>query len=87
MGGRYGICGVTTGYRAELQMGAMFTRYQTVFGVFMGRKEDMRQIVEMAGRGVIRGVIHETFPLEDAAKAHEVMESRNFFGKLVLTMG
>ena len=86
MGGRYGICGVTTGYRAELQMGAMFTRYQTVFGVFMGRKEDMRQIVEMAGRGVIRGIIHQAFPLEDAAEAHEVMESRNFFGKLVLTM-
>ena len=86
MGGRYGICGVTTGYRAELQMGAMFTRYQTVFGVFMGRKEDMRQIVHMAGRGVIRGIIHQTFPLEAAAVAHGVMESRNFFGKLVLTM-
>ncbi len=85
VGGRYGICGVTTGYRAELQMGMMFTRYQTVFGVFMGRKEDMRQIVEMAGRGRIRGIIHQTFPLEDAARAHEVMESRNFFGKLVLT--
>ncbi len=86
MGGRYGICGVTSGYKAELQMGIMFTRYQTVFGVFMGRPEDMRQIVEMAGRGVIKGVIHETFPLEDAAKAHEVMEGLNFFGKLVLTM-
>ena len=86
LGGRYGICGVTTGYRAELQMGMMFTRYQTVFGVFMGRKDDMRQIVEMAGRGLIRGIIHQTFPLEDAAKAHEVMESRSFFGKLVLTM-
>ena len=86
MGGRYGICGVTTGYRVELQMGAMFTRYQTVFGVFMGRKDDMRQIVQMAGRGTIRGIIHQTFPLEEAAKAHEVMEGRNFFGKLVLTM-
>ena len=86
VGGRYGICGVTTGYRAELQMGMMFTRYLTVFGVFMGRKEDMRQIVHAAGRGVVRGVIHQTFPLEDAAKAHEVMESRNFFGKLVLTV-
>ena len=86
VGGRYGICGVTTGYRAELQMGMMFTRYLTVFGVFMGRREDMRQIVHMAGRGVIRGVIHQTFPLKEAAKAHEVMESRNFFGKLVLTV-
>ena len=86
MGGRYGICGVTSGYNAQLQMGLMFLRYHTVFGVFMGRKEDLRQIVEQAGRGVIRGVIHETFPLEDAARAHEAMEATNFFGKLVLTV-
>ena len=86
MGGRYGICGVTTGYRAELQMGLLFLKYQTVFGVFMGRKEDLRQIVEMAGRGVIRGVIHQTFSLRDAAKAHGTMEGTNFFGKLVLTV-
>ncbi|MCI0439362.1 MAG: zinc-binding dehydrogenase [Chloroflexi bacterium] len=86
VGGRYGICGVTTGYKAELQMGTMFLKHQTVFGVFMGRNEDLRQIVEMASRGVIKGVIHQTFPLEDAARAHEVMESRSFFGKLVLTI-
>ena len=86
MGGRYGICGVTTGYRAELQMGLMFLRYQTVFGVFMGRNEDLRQIVEMTAKGVIRGVIHETFPLEEAARAHDTMESLGFFGKLVLTI-
>ena len=85
-GGRYGICGVTSGYKAELQMGLMFLRYHTVFGVFMGRTEELRQIVEMAGRGVIRGIIHQTFPLRDAAKAHEAMEGLDFFGKLVLTV-
>ena len=78
--------GVTSGYRAELQMGLMFLKYHTVFGVFMGRNEDLRQIVEMAGREVIRGVVHQTFPLEDAAKAHEAMEAREFFGKLVLAV-
>ena len=85
-GGRYGVCGVTSGYRAELQLGLLFLKNQTVFGTFMGRNEDLRQIVELAGRGVIRGIIHQTFPLEDAAKAHEAMEGRNFFGKLVLTV-
>lgn len=86
MGGRYGICGVTSGYRADLQMGLMFLRYHTVFGVFMGRKEDLRQIVELAGRGVIRGVIHRVYALADAAEAHADMEALNFFGKLVLVM-
>ena len=85
-GGRYGICGVTTGYRTELQLGVMFLRHQTVFGVFMGRNEDLRQIVELATKGTIRGIIHQTFPLEKAARAHETMEARNFFGKLVLTV-
>ena len=84
MGGRYGICGVTSGYRAELQMGLMFLRYHTVFGVFMGRKDDLRQIVAFAGRGVIRGIVHRAYPLQDAAEAHRDMEALNFFGKLVL---
>jgi NADPH:quinone reductase-like Zn-dependent oxidoreductase len=83
-GGRYGICGVTTGYQVDLQMGLLFLRNQTVFGVFMGRKEDLRQIVELAGKGVIRSVIHETFPLRDAGEAHSVMESQSLFGKLIL---
>ena len=83
-GGRYGNCGVTTGYRAELHMGLMFTRQLTVFGVFMGSKEDMRQIVEMLDRGKIKPSIHQTFPLEHAADAHNMMDERNFFGKLVL---
>ena len=85
-GGRYGICGVTSGYKTDLQMGLMFLRHQTVFGVFMGRTEDLRQIVEMAGKGVIRGVVHKTFTLEESAQAHALMESRDFFGKLVLTV-
>jgi NADPH:quinone reductase-like Zn-dependent oxidoreductase len=85
-GGRYGICGVTSGYKVELQMGSLFLKNQTVFGVFMGRNEDLRQIIDMAARGTIRGVIHETFPLAETARAHEVMEARNFFGKLVVTV-
>ena len=85
-GGRYGICGVTSGYRAELQLGTLFVRNQTVFGVYMGRTADLRQIVDMVGKGALRGVIHQTFPLADAARAHEAMEGRNFFGKLVLTV-
>ena len=83
-GGRYGICGVTSGYRAELHMGLMFTRHLTVFGVYMGSKEDMRQIVEMLNRGRIVPVIHQVLQLERAAEAHRIMDEHNFFGKLIL---
>ena len=83
-GGRYGNCGVTTGYKAELHIGRMFTRHITVFGVYMGSKEDMREIVEMLNRGKIQPAIDQVFPLERAADAHRMMEERNFFGKLIL---
>ena len=84
-GGQYGICGVTTGYRSELHMGMLFSKQLTVFGVFMGSKEDMRQVVAMLNAGKIRPTIHQVFPLEHAADAHQVMEEQSFFGKLVLT--
>ena len=83
-GGRYGNCGVTTGYRAELHMGMLFSRQLTVFGVYMGTKEDMREIVEVLNKGKIRPAIHQVFPLEQAGDAHQAMEERGFFGKLVL---
>ena len=50
-GGRYGICGATTGLRTELHLGNLFTRQIEVFGVYMGTKEDMREIVAMLNRG------------------------------------
>ena len=84
-GGKFGTCGVTTGYRAELHMGLLFSRQLTVFGVYMGSKGDMRQIVEMLNRGKIRPPIHQVFPLKQAAAAHRTIEERNFFGKLLLT--
>jgi len=84
VGGRYGVCGVTSGYKVELQMGLMFLRHQTIFGVFMGRNGDLRNIVELAGRGVIKGIVHSTYPLAEARKAHEDMDRLDFFGKLVL---
>ena len=86
MGGRYGICGVTSGYEVNMQMGLLFLNQQTVFGVFMGRREDLRQVVDSAGRGLIRSIIHQTYPLADAARAHQALEDLNFFGKLVLVV-
>ena len=84
-GGRYGICGATTGLRTELHLGLLFSQQKEVYGVYMGTKEDMREISEMLNRGAIRPVVDRTFALPDAADAHRTMEATSFFGKLVLT--
>ena len=83
-GGRYGICGATTGLRTELHLGLLFSRQLEVFGAFMGSKEDMRQIVAMLNAGAIDPMVDRVFPLEEAEAAHRTMEETAFFGKLLL---
>ena len=36
--------------------------------------------------GAVRPIIYETFSLDDAAAAHELMESSQHMGKIVLTV-
>ncbi|MCI0778334.1 MAG: zinc-binding dehydrogenase, partial [Chloroflexi bacterium] len=85
-GGRYGVCGVTTGYRAQIHLGQLFTKQARLFGVFMGSNAELGEIVEAAGDGRIRSVVHRTLPLSEAAQAHEEMERAEHFGKFVLTV-
>ncbi|MSQ12105.1 MAG: alcohol dehydrogenase [Dehalococcoidia bacterium] len=85
-GGRYGVCGVTTGYQVQFHMGLLFSKQLTFFGVMMGSMNDLREVVAAAGRGLIRPVIHQTFPLQQAQEAHKAMEERGYFGKLLLTV-
>ena len=83
-GGRYTICGATTGLRTELHLGLLFSRQIEIYGGFMGSNDDMKEIVAMLNKGVIHPVIHKAFPLESASIAHQTMEATNFFGKLLL---
>jgi NADPH:quinone reductase-like Zn-dependent oxidoreductase len=46
----------------------------------------MRAVAELLRAGELRPVIQATFPLEDAAKAHEIGETNRVTGKLVLTV-
>ena len=84
-GGRYGICGATTGLRTELHLGLLFSQQKEIYGVYMGTKEDMREIVELMNRGAVKPVVDRTFPLAKAAAAHKYMDETSFFGKLILT--
>ena len=84
-GGRYGICGATTGLRTELHLGLLFSQRKEIYGVFMGTKEDMREVVELLNKGVVKPVVARTFTLSEAAEAHRYMDETSFFGKLILT--
>ncbi|WP_093803778.1 NADP-dependent oxidoreductase [Streptomyces sp. Wb2n-11] len=46
----------------------------------------MREIAALAGQGLLRAGIDTTFPLEHAAKAHELSDTRRTTGKIVLSV-
>lgn len=85
-GGRYGICGVTSGFEANLHLGQLFSKELHLFGVFMGSTQTLGEVVRAAGRGQVRSVVHRALPLKDARLAHEEMERSEHFGKFILNV-
>ena len=50
----------------------------------MGTRSEFAALAKLAERGGIRPILDQTFPLADAARAHERMEEQGQFGKIVL---
>jgi NADPH:quinone reductase-like Zn-dependent oxidoreductase len=82
--GRLVTCGVTAGHRVELHLGLVFARALHIMGVGRGSPDDMRELLRLLALGRVRPVIHQSFSLQEAPAAHQLMESSNFFGKIVL---
>src|SRR6266571_4707543 len=83
-GGRLVTCGATSGYDARTDLRQVFYRHLTILGSMMGSKAELLAATKFIATGQIRAVVDRTLPLAQARKAHELMEDRAQFGKLVL---
>jgi len=50
----------------------------------MGSKSELLEAMKFVEKGKIRAIVDQTLPLAEARRAHELMEDRAQFGKLVL---
>ncbi len=82
--GRLVTCGATTGAKAEIDITRLFMKHQSVLGSIMGTKREFVDILEFFRKGLLKPVVDRVLPLSEAPKAHEILESRQHFGKLVL---
>ncbi|HEV2799619.1 MAG TPA: zinc-binding dehydrogenase [Pyrinomonadaceae bacterium] len=82
--GRIVTCGATSGYDARTDLRQVFYRHLSLLGSFMGSKAELLDAMKFVERGQIRAVVDRTLPLSEARRAHELMEDRAQFGKLVL---
>jgi NADPH:quinone reductase-like Zn-dependent oxidoreductase len=86
-GGRLVTCGATSGFDARTDLRQVFYRHLTILGSMMGSKAELLAAMKFIESGQIRAVVDRTLPLAEARKAHELMEDRAQFGKLVLLPG
>ena len=77
-------CGATSGFDGKTDIRQIFYRHLTILGSFMGSKAELLEAMEFVESGAIRAVVDRTLPLSEARRAHELMEDRAQFGKLVL---
>lgn len=82
--GRLVTCGATSGFDARTDLRQVFYRHLNLLGSFMGSKAELLDALKFVERGQIRAVIDRTLPLSEARRAHELMQDRAQFGKLVL---
>lgn len=82
--GRLVTCGATSGYDAQTDIRQVFYRHLTILGSFMGTKAELLEAMKFVARGALRPVVDRSMPLAEARRAHELMEDRAQFGKLVL---
>lgn len=83
-GGRLVTCGATSGFDARTDIRQVFYRHLTILGSFMGAKAELLDAMKFIESGKIHAVVDQSLPLAEARKAHELMEDRAQFGKLVL---
>jgi NADPH:quinone reductase-like Zn-dependent oxidoreductase len=82
--GRLVTCGATSGYDARTDLRQVFYRHLTILGSFMGSKAELLEAMKFVREGKIRGVVDRVLPLSEARQAHELIEDRAQFGKIVL---
>ena len=77
------VCGATSGPNPPAQLHRIWWKQLTIFGSTMGTKEDFEGAYELIANGAAKPIVDRTFPLEEAAVAHQYLEAGRQFGKVV----
>jgi NADPH:quinone reductase len=92
--GRLVVIGLQGGRRAEIDLGVMLARRASIHGTALRSRPPAQKaaiVADVAERvwpllrtGALRPVVHARLPFTQAARAHELLESGEVFGKVLL---
>jgi NADPH:quinone reductase-like Zn-dependent oxidoreductase len=84
--GRLVTCGATTGYDVSVDLRHLFAKQISLLGSYMGSKHELMTVLNFVRQGLLKPVVSDVFPLAEAAGAQSLIENRDHFGKVVLTL-
>ncbi len=83
-GGRLVTCGATTGFDVNLDLRFLFSKQYSLLGSFMGALGELHQVLKFVFRKQLRPVIDRVYPLSEIRAAHERLENKEQFGKVIV---
>ena len=83
-GGRLVITGVTSGARADLDLSLLQSKPLHLMGSGGRSNRTFADMMKVVHHGALHGIVGKVFPLDSVGKAHQAMDDRDFFGKLVI---
>jgi NADPH:quinone reductase len=82
--------------KSDINLWTMLSKRLTITGSTLRARDDsfkaeiasqlLKNVWPLFGSGRVKPIIHSTFALTDAGKAHELMESSQHIGKIILTV-
>ncbi|WP_435147616.1 zinc-binding dehydrogenase [Halobaculum sp. P14] len=83
-GGRIVTCGATTGGRPETDINRIFWNQLSVIGSTMATPGEVDDVLELVWDGTFEPRVRDVVPMSEPAAAHELIENREGFGKVVV---
>ncbi|WP_232686316.1 zinc-binding dehydrogenase [Halobacterium zhouii] len=83
-GGRLVTCGATTGGKPETHVQRLFWNHLSVLGSTMATPGEVDDVLELVWDGTFDVRIRDVLPMSETARAHEALENREGFGKVVV---
>ncbi len=83
-GGRLVITGVTSGATASLDLSLLQGKPLHLMGSGGRSNRTFADFMKVAHHGSLRGIPGRVFPLDEVGAAHQAMQDRDFYGKIVI---
>lgn len=83
-GGTVVTCGATSGVSPETNIPTVFWKQLDILGSTMGTPGEMDDVMAKVFDGTFEPYVRDVLPMSEIARAHEMLESREGFGSVVV---